>query len=204
MASKYPGSLDALTNPVATDPLNNPAHAEQHEDANDAIEAIQSTLGTNPEGGYATVDARLTDIASAATSASVFAAAAAVSASVAQGAEVDASDAANLAEDWAIQLVDPVSGGEYSAKFHAQAAATSATTITVEDKTADYAFVLGDAGKLITVTSASAQTMTIPPSASVAFPNGTFIGVASRGTGDETIQGASGVTVESTTGSVAT
>lgn len=127
MASNYPGSLDTLTNPVATDPLNNPAHAEQHEDANDAIEAIQATLGTNPEGAYSTVADRMDEVDNAAASAAASASAAALSASTAQGAEVDASDAANLAEDWAIQLVDPVADGEYSAKYHAQAAATSAS-----------------------------------------------------------------------------
>jgi hypothetical protein len=35
-------------------------HADQHANANDAIEAIESTLGVNPQGGSATVVARLT------------------------------------------------------------------------------------------------------------------------------------------------
>ena len=61
MASLYPGALDDFTNPTATDSLNDPTvpHATQHADANDAIEAIQATLGIDPQGTEATVDARI-------------------------------------------------------------------------------------------------------------------------------------------------
>jgi hypothetical protein len=49
-------------NPTATDTLDSATvpHATQHADANDAIEAIQVTLGVNPQGSSATVVARLT------------------------------------------------------------------------------------------------------------------------------------------------
>jgi hypothetical protein len=61
MASSYPSNLDSLTNPTASDTLDSATvpHATQHANANDAIEAVQSTLGTNPQGGSATVVARL-------------------------------------------------------------------------------------------------------------------------------------------------
>lgn len=49
-------------------------------------------------------------------------AAAESSASAAQTAENDAGVSALLAQDWAVKLVDPVSGGEYSAKYYAQEA----------------------------------------------------------------------------------
>jgi hypothetical protein len=62
-----------------------------------------------------------------AASAAVSASQAAVSASSANGAAVDAGTFANLAEAWAIQLVDPVEGTEYSAKYWAQAASVSAS-----------------------------------------------------------------------------
>ncbi len=39
-----------------------------------------------------------------------------------------ASSSATLANAWAVQLVTPVSGGEYSAKYHAQAAASSSSS----------------------------------------------------------------------------
>lgn len=59
MASSYPGALDTLTNPLTTDPLSSPSHAAQHTNANDAIEAIEGELGTDPAGSHATVKARL-------------------------------------------------------------------------------------------------------------------------------------------------
>ena len=60
--STYPGVLDDLgaTNPAGSDPMTDGAgHAAQHAAANDAIDAIQTTLGVNPQGGEASVDARL-------------------------------------------------------------------------------------------------------------------------------------------------
>jgi hypothetical protein len=61
MATNYPGALDTLTNPIGTDALNSATvpHAQQHANANDAIEAIQAELGVNPKGSSATVVARL-------------------------------------------------------------------------------------------------------------------------------------------------
>ncbi len=58
MASSYPSSADALSNPASGDALST-GHAAQHANANDAIEAIEATLGLNPQGGSATVKARL-------------------------------------------------------------------------------------------------------------------------------------------------
>ena len=47
MATSFPTSLDALTNPAAGDSLTSPSHAGQHADANDAIEALQVKVGVN-------------------------------------------------------------------------------------------------------------------------------------------------------------
>lgn len=70
MGSSYPGALDSLPNPTSTTPLDSStaglAHHTQHANANDAIEAIQATLGVNPQGSEATVAARLAVIAAAA------------------------------------------------------------------------------------------------------------------------------------------
>jgi len=46
MATSFPTSLDALTNPTSTDTLASPDHAAQHANANDAIEAIEAAIGT--------------------------------------------------------------------------------------------------------------------------------------------------------------
>lgn len=44
MASTYPTSLDSFTNPLTTNPLTSPSHAQQHSDINDAMEAVQTKL----------------------------------------------------------------------------------------------------------------------------------------------------------------
>ena len=47
MAINFPTSLDTLTNPTTTSPLNSPSHAGQHSDANDALEALEAKVGAN-------------------------------------------------------------------------------------------------------------------------------------------------------------
>jgi len=59
VASLYPDALDALVNPTATSNMATVSHSEQHIAANDAIEAIEATLGTNPEGSEASVADRI-------------------------------------------------------------------------------------------------------------------------------------------------
>lgn len=63
MPTGFPASYDNLNNPdsSAGDDLDTPGveHDEQHANANDAIEAIEHTLGLNPQAGYADVDARI-------------------------------------------------------------------------------------------------------------------------------------------------
>ncbi len=63
MTTSYPSGLDSFTNPTATDELDDEigtrTHSEFHADTNDAIEAIQAELGTDPSGSEATVKARI-------------------------------------------------------------------------------------------------------------------------------------------------
>lgn len=47
MATNFPTSLDSLTNPQPTDELTSPSHADQHANANDAIEALEAKVGVN-------------------------------------------------------------------------------------------------------------------------------------------------------------
>jgi hypothetical protein len=61
-----------------------------------------------------------------------------------------------------------------------------------------YTFVLADNGKMITANNSSAQTYTIPPNSSVAFPVGTQINVIQIGSGQVTFAIGSGVTIVST------
>jgi hypothetical protein len=66
MPSSYPGGLDSFTNPTGTDNLDTAVggltHSAQHGAVNDAIEAIEGELGTNPSGAALTVAARFTAV----------------------------------------------------------------------------------------------------------------------------------------------
>jgi hypothetical protein len=59
MTTAYPSAIDNFTNPLASDSRTSPSHASQHDDINDAIEAIETELGTLPKGAFASVKARL-------------------------------------------------------------------------------------------------------------------------------------------------
>jgi hypothetical protein len=67
-----------------------------------------------------------------------------------------------------------------------------------------YTFVLTDRDDLVTASNASAQTYTIPLNSSVAFPTGSLINLIQIGTAQVTVQGAGGVTVNSTGATSAT
>ena len=60
-----------------------------------------------------------------------------------------------------------------------------------------YTFVLTDGGKLVTANNGSAQTYTVPPNSSVAFPTGTTITIIGIGSGKVTLAQGSGVTINS-------
>jgi len=63
-----------------------------------------------------------------------------------------------------------------------------------------YTLVLSDEGKLVTLSNASAITLTVPPNSSVAFDVGTYIDLAQIGAGQVTVAQGSGVTVNATPG----
>lgn len=64
MPSAYPSALDSLSTSSANSTPAADTHPALHNDANAAINAVQSTLGTNPQGGSASVSARLAAIES--------------------------------------------------------------------------------------------------------------------------------------------
>jgi hypothetical protein len=71
--------------------------------------------------------------------------------------------------------------------------------LAVNAQTASYTFVLADGNNtLVTIANASANTVTIPPNSSVAFPIGTVLNFAQTGAGQTTITQGSGVTITST------
>ena len=64
MAINFPNSLDQLSNPNATDSLSNPSHSEQHRNANDAIEALQSKVGADNSSVTTSFDYRIRQLES--------------------------------------------------------------------------------------------------------------------------------------------
>ena len=69
-------------------------------------------------------------------------------------------------------------------------------TIPLNNQTGtSYTLVAGDAGDLVTLTNASAITLTVPTNATVPFATGTQITIAQLGAGQVTVAGAVGVTV---------
>lgn len=75
---------------------------------------------------------------------------------------------------------------------------TSARYNSIDNKTANYTLVLGDEGKLITVTSASARTVSLP----TAHPIGATVDIAQMGAGSVTLAPGSGATVNATPSAV--
>lgn len=69
--------------------------------------------------------------------------------------------------------------------------------VAINAQTDDYQLVLGDAGKLVTMNKATANTLTIPANATVAFQVGDQVQIAAIGAGQTTVAAAGGVTVSS-------
>lgn len=137
MASSYPGALDSLTNPSPGDSQALVSHAGQHADANDAIEAIQATLGVNPQGSSATVVARLNASDAAlpglVSSASGSASAAASSASASATSATNSANSASEAATSASQAASSASSASSSASTASTQAAAAAASKTASD-----------------------------------------------------------------------
>jgi hypothetical protein len=59
MAVNFPASLDSFTNPASNSSVANPSHAQQHADANDAIEALQAKVGADNSAVTTSLDYRV-------------------------------------------------------------------------------------------------------------------------------------------------
>lgn len=70
-------------------------------------------------------------------------------------------------------------------------------------QTASYTLVLADAGKAVAMNVATANTLTVPPNSSVAFPIGTVLEVFQLGAGLTTVTAGAGVTIDSPGGVLA-
>ena len=105
----------------------------------------------------------------------------------AAGALMD-SEVTNLAD---VKAFDPA---DYATPDDVETASLSAQTGTT------YTLVIGDRGQIVTMSNASANTVTIPTNASVSFDTGSVVTVIQIGAGDTTVEGATGVTVNGTSG----
>ena len=136
MATNYPSGIDSLTNPSAGDALTSPSHSAQHANANDAIEAIETELGTTPSGSETTVAARLTAIES--------------------GARMGTgSIGATALADNAVDTAAIADGAVTSAKI-------ADGTITATDVAASTFAAFGTVGNLLTANQASVETDSSP------------------------------------------
>jgi hypothetical protein len=61
MSTNFPDSLDTLTNPSSTDALSSPSHSQQHANANDAIEALQTKVGIDGSQDVNSLDYKVAD-----------------------------------------------------------------------------------------------------------------------------------------------
>lgn len=99
------------------------------------------------------------------------------------------------------QVVDPSASADIATKNYVDTHTGAASALTINAQTGtSYTLVLTDAGKFVTMTNASASTLTVPPNSSVAFPVGTFIEGAQLGAGQVTITPGSGVTINAVPG----
>jgi urease accessory protein UreF len=86
--------------------------------------------------------------------------------------------------------------GDVFTAANANILAQAIVAINAQTGTA-YTTVLSDAGKLITITNAASQTVTIPPNASVAYGVGDQINIMALSTATTTLAAGSAVTLNS-------
>jgi uncharacterized protein DUF5907/baseplate protein BppL len=76
--------------------------------------------------------------------------------------------------------------------------------LTANTQAGSYVLVLGDVGKVIEMNVAGANTLTVPPNSSVAFPIGTIVEVYQMGAGQTTLTPGAGVTLREREGKLKT
>lgn len=100
----------------------------------------------------------------------------------------------------------PIANDEYTfgnntwvydgAKWNLKTAGSVVTKLGTNLQTGtSYTLVLADAGKRVDMSNAAANTLTVPPNSSVAFPVDTIVYVSQSGAGATSIAAGSGVTI---------
>lgn len=117
-----------LVTPTANQPTNNPSHSNAHVLINGEIIAVETNLGTNPQGSFATVSARLTTYGTSITTAQTTASSALTAASVAQTTANTAVAAASTAQSTANTAVTLANVAQTTANTAVTLANTAQTT----------------------------------------------------------------------------
>ena len=107
----------------------------------------------------------------------------------AKGSRIVASDRVPIAQD--------DGGGTFSTKY---VLGSEVHNWSLNKESASYTLLLTDAHNYVEMEVSSANVLTIPTNATVAFPIGTEIRVTQLGTGQTTITPAAGVTLRSNAG----
>ncbi len=167
-ASAAAGAADDASNSASAASSSATSAASSATQAAGSATAASNSAGTaNTKAGEAasSASAALTSQQAAASSASSAGAAktaaetaktqAASSASAAANSASSASSSATLAQNWAVKTDGAVSGGEYSAKYHAQQAASSASAASTAKTAAQTAQSAAETAKTQAADSAS-------------------------------------------------
>lgn len=97
----------------------------------------------------------------------------------------------------ALQTKVGINSSAVTTSLDYQVAQKAPLVLTINAQTASYTLVLADAYKLVEISNASANNLTVPPNSSVAYPVGTQINILQTGAGQTTIVPGSGVTINS-------
>jgi hypothetical protein len=192
MATAYPAALDTATqqpSPSSSTDLDTSGYEHDivHTNHSGALIALETKLGltdSNAASGSILVGTGASTTAWTTTpSINITGNASGTAATVTGAAQAAITSVGTLSS---LAVTGAVTAGSVVAPlaFNAQTGTT-------------YTFVLADAGKMVTSSNGSAQTVTVPPNSSVAFDVGTQIIVQNIGSANATLAEGSGVTINS-------
>ena len=218
MATAYPGALDATNNQLRTDisstddlDATGKEHDVMHVNAHGAVVELETKLGTGSSTASSGAVMMGTGSGTSAWDTSPTILGALTIGADGAGHDVTFhSDTAGDAMVWdssAESLTITGTDGQ-TALAVADGNVTITDSLTVSgglvaplqinaQTGTTYTFVLLDQGKLVTSSNGSAQTFTVPPNSSVAYPTGTQIIVQNIGSANCTLAEGSGVTIQS-------
>jgi hypothetical protein len=194
MATAYPGALDTSgsqlrTDIASTDDLDasGKEHDVMHVNVHGATIALETKLGLTAsnavDGAILVGTAASTTAWTTSPAINITGNASGTAATVTGAAQTNITSVGTLS---ALAVTGAITAGSVVAPL-----AINAQTGTT------YTFVIADAGKLVTSSNGSAQTVTVPPNSSVAFAIGTQIIVQNIGSANATLAQGSGVTINS-------